>query len=40
MEYLKQEQVVVTDPYFQNVLELDVDNLLVLEADRLLAGFR
>ncbi len=40
MEYLKQEQVVVTDPYFQNALELDVDNLLVLEADRLLAGFR
>ena len=32
--------VEVTDSYFVNALELDVDNLLILEEDRLLAGFR
>ena len=32
--------VEVTDAYYKNALALDTDNLLVLDKDRLLAGFR
>ena len=40
LEYFDNDKVVVTDEYYQNALELDVQNLLKLDADRLLAGFR
>lgn len=39
-EFFALNQVEVTDPYYDEALELDVDNLLALDADRLLAGFR
>lgn len=39
-KYAKPAAVRVTDAYFRHALELDVDNLLILESDRLLAGFR
>lgn len=38
--YFPLDAVEVTDEYYDNALELDVDNLLVLDEDRLLAGFR
>lgn len=38
--YYPLDAVEVTDEYYDNALELDVDNLLVLDEDRLLAGFR
>lgn len=34
------KDVIVTDDYYQNSLDLEVDYLLELDADRLLAGFR
>lgn len=40
LEYFDSEKVEVTDEYYQNALELDVENMLKLDADRLLAGFR
>lgn len=40
LEYFDRESVEVTDAYYDNALDLDVENLLKLDADRLLAGFR
>lgn len=40
LEYFDSGKVTVTDEYYQNALDLDVQNLLKLDADRLLAGFR
>ncbi|MCR5692320.1 MAG: glycoside hydrolase family 127 protein, partial [Eubacterium sp.] len=39
-DFLEKESVEVTDAYYDNALELDVKNLLLLDPDRLLAGFR
>lgn len=39
-EYFDHEAVEVTDAYYDKALEMDVENLLKLDADRLLAGFR
>lgn len=39
-EYFDREAVEVTDAYYDKALEMDVENLLKLDADRLLAGFR
>lgn len=39
-DYFDKTSVEVTDAYYDNALELDVKNLLALDADRLLAGFR
>lgn len=39
-EYFPLDAVEVTDAYYDNALELDVKNLLALDEDRLLAGFR
>ena len=39
-EFYEKKSVEVTDAYYDNALELDVKNLLALDADRLLAGFR
>lgn len=39
-ESIKLSNVEVTDEYFDEALELDVSNMLKLDADRLLAGFR
>lgn len=40
LEFFESDSVEVTDAYYDNALELDVKNLLKLDADRLLAGFR
>jgi len=40
MNYFDRTAVEVTDEYYDNALDLDVENLLELDADRLLAGFR
>lgn len=40
IEYFDRTAVEVTDEYYDNALELDAKNLLALDADRLLAGFR
>lgn len=40
LEFFERESVTVTDAYYDEALQLDVDNLLALDADRLLAGFR
>ncbi len=39
-ESMELSSVEVTDEYFDEALELDVENMLKLDADRLLAGFR
>lgn len=40
IEYFDRESVEVTDAYYDKALEMDAENLLKLDADRLLAGFR
>lgn len=40
LEYFDRESVEVTDAYYDKALDMDVENLLKLDADRLLAGFR
>lgn len=40
LEYFDRTAVEVTAEYYDNALELDAKNLLALDADRLLAGFR
>lgn len=40
LEFFEDEAVEVTDAYYDEALQLDVDNLLALDKDRLLAGFR
>lgn len=40
IEYVDKADVKITDIYFDEALALDVSNLLKLDADRLLAGFR
>lgn len=40
LSYFGNDEVEVTDAFYDNALELDVTNLLKLDADRLLAGFR
>lgn len=40
MKELAISEVTVTDPYYANSLDKEIDYLLMLDADRLLAGFR
>lgn len=40
LSYFEADSVEVTDAYYNEALQLDVDNLLALDPDRLLAGFR
>lgn len=40
LSFFERESVEVTDAYYDAALEMDVDNMLKLDADRLLANFR